>query len=263
MSTASAFRWSRFLKAESGRGLIVPIDHGLTSGPIDGIASMSAVREWITHPAVDGIILHKGCAQRLFRDGLLNGKAVCIHLNGTTTLAAAPAHKEMLTTVEAAIRLAADAVSLDLVFDGLTDSANLRTVGSVVDEAEAYQVPLLVMLKTAHAGASPRDKMRILRQLCRSMAELGVRAVKLPRPENAELLPEFLDGIAADVNVFFAGGERESGHALLEFVPRALNHGARGFCIGRNVFQSPVPRLFLDRLAEAIHGKPRVAMAVA
>jgi fructose-bisphosphate aldolase, class I len=73
MSTASTFRWSRFLKPESGRGLIVPIDHGLTSGPIEGIASMSAVKEWIGHSAVDGVILHKGCAQRLFRDGLLNG----------------------------------------------------------------------------------------------------------------------------------------------------------------------------------------------
>jgi fructose-bisphosphate aldolase, class I len=169
----------------------------------------------------------------------------------------------MLTTVEAAIRLAADAVSLDLVFDGLSDVTNLRMVGSVVDEADAYQVPLLVMLKTSHTGASPRDRMRILRQLCRSMAELGVRAVKLPRPESVELLPEFLDGIAGDVDVFFAGGERENGHALLDFVPRALHHGARGFCIGRNVFQTPVPKVFLDRLAEVIHEKPHVAMAVA
>jgi class I fructose-bisphosphate aldolase/fructose-bisphosphate aldolase/2-amino-3,7-dideoxy-D-threo-hept-6-ulosonate synthase len=197
------------------------------------------------------------------REGLLNGKALCIHLNGTTTLAAAPAHKEMLTTVEAAIRLAADAVSLDLVFDGLTDTTNLRTVGSVVDEADAYQIPLLVMLKTSHTGALPRDRMRILRQLCRSMAELGVRAVKLPRPETTELLPELLDGIAGDIDVFFAGGELENSHALLDFVRRALHHGARGFCIGRNVFQNPVPEVFLDRLAEAIHEEPHVAMAVA
>jgi class I fructose-bisphosphate aldolase/fructose-bisphosphate aldolase/2-amino-3,7-dideoxy-D-threo-hept-6-ulosonate synthase len=95
------------------------------------------------------------------------------------------------------------------------------------------------------------------------MAELGVRAVKLPRPESVELLPELLDGITDDVDVLFAGGERADDHVLLDFVPRALLHGARGFCFGRNIFQSPAPQVFLDRLAEVIHGKPRVAIAVA
>ena len=57
---AKKIRWSRFLDRRSGRGILVPIDHGLTMGPIEGLDSVDQMARWMTHPAVTGIVAHKG-----------------------------------------------------------------------------------------------------------------------------------------------------------------------------------------------------------
>lgn len=259
MGSACSFRWSRFLGLDSGRGIIVPLDHGLTSGPIAGIAKMSDVASWISHPAINGVILHKGYAAALLNANALRGKALCIHLNGMASVADAPERKETLTRIESAIRLGADAVSIELVFNGFTDAANLRIAGAIVDEASAFQLPVLVMLKSVYTAAAATDNVRATRHLARSMAELGVQAVKLARPAHSDLLPDLLRDIADDIDVFFAGGERDDDAGVLGFAADALTHGARGVCIGRNVFQNPHPAAFLDRLDRIARCQPRPA----
>lgn len=260
MSTASRFRWSRFL-ADNGRGLIVPMDHGLTCGPLDGIGRMGDVKPWIRHSAINGVILHKGFARRLLADGLLDRKALCIHLNGATTLSSEPLRKEQLTGVEAAIRMGADAVSIDLAFDGKTDAANLRLAGELSDQAQSYQLPLLSMLRSDHQVSSPRERITILRHLMRCMAELGVQAVKLPLPSSIDLVPEILDGVANDVDVFFAGGAQGREDSIIELATQAVRYGAKGLCVGRNVFQSAAPERLLRDLSEALRAQPPAAPA--
>src|SRR5687767_3136529 len=119
---AKKLRWSRFLYRHCDRGVIVPIDHGLTVGPINGLLSLGQIERWIQHPGITGIIVHKGMLERLAGRGLLRGVGVMLHLNGMTALSAAPDRKEMLTSVEMALRLGADAVSLQLNFTGANEA---------------------------------------------------------------------------------------------------------------------------------------------
>ena len=53
-------RWRRFFYEGSRFGLIVPVDHGLTLGPVTGIESVAQIGEWLRHPVVTGVIAHKG-----------------------------------------------------------------------------------------------------------------------------------------------------------------------------------------------------------
>src|SRR3954451_22964485 len=106
-------RWNRFVRGQSRTALIVPIDHGLTMGPIDGLDSLAAVRRWARHTAITGVIVHRGMADRLPQAGLVpHTGGLMIHLNGMTSIGPQPDTKELLTSVDVAIRHGADAVSL-------------------------------------------------------------------------------------------------------------------------------------------------------
>jgi class I fructose-bisphosphate aldolase len=258
---AKKLRWSRFLDRRSGHGIIVPVDHGLTIGPVDGLNSMAQAARWMTHPAITGIIAHKGMVERLGSRGLLRGVGLMIHLNGMTSLSPSPDCKVRLTSVEAAIRLGADAVSLQLNFDGSNDAHNLTELGAVVDEAQRYGLPVLTMLydKVASQGEAQRSKR--LAHLMRACVELGTDALKLAAPARLSEVPALLEGVKEHTAVFFAGGEVRSEEEMLELAREVVRHGATGLCVGRNIFQRERASTILTRLQEVVMAGPAAAPA--
>ncbi|MFL5345021.1 MAG: class I fructose-bisphosphate aldolase [Hyalangium sp.] len=251
-SVAKKIRWSRFLNRQSGRGLIVPIDHGLTMGPIPGLDSLSRIESWILHPGITGVIAHKGMVERLGARGLLRGQGIMLHVNGMTTLAPAPDSKELLTSVERAVRLGVDAISLQINFDGKNDAHNLRLLGAVADEADRFGLPVLTMLYDKVKSSQPEQSLRRLRHLVRASVELGTDALKLGAPEELSLIPALLDGVQEHTAVFFAGGEKCEDEELLELARSVALYGASGLCVGRNVFQRENAAAILNRLQQAV-----------
>jgi DeoC/LacD family aldolase len=137
MMNGKQHRMSRFIHRDTGRGVIVALDHGLTSGPLDGLNRVQDVAGWAHYSAINAFIAHKGMMERLVAARLTEGRALVVHLNGMTTLALA-AHKALLTTLESALRLGADAVSVDLLFDAEHAETSVRTLAAVVDDAARY-----------------------------------------------------------------------------------------------------------------------------
>ncbi|HEU4409036.1 MAG TPA: hypothetical protein VFS43_27500 [Polyangiaceae bacterium] len=255
---AKKIRWSRFVDARSGRGLLVPIDHGLTAGPLEGLESIEQIARFITHPGITGVIAHKGMVERLASRGLLRRAGVMVHLNGMTSLSPHPDRKERLTSVAAAVRLGADAVSLQLNFDGVNDAHNLTQLGEVVDEAQRYGLPVLTMLydKAPRDGQSAPCLGR-LRHLIRACVELGTDALKLSAPPALSHLPALLGGVQEHTSVFFAGGALCSEEETLGLARAAVAAGAAGLCMGRNIFQRPSATATLTQLEEVVLGSRR------
>ncbi|ADO73857.1 class I fructose-bisphosphate aldolase [Stigmatella aurantiaca] len=251
---AKRIRWSRFVDRRYGRGIIVPIDHGLSIGPVEGLDSPTQVSRWIGHPGITGIIAHKGMLERLGSQGLLRGIGIMVHLNGMMSLASTPDRKERLTSVEAALRLGADAVSVQLNFDGTNDAHNLVQLGAVVDEAQHYGLPVLTMLYDKVPCAEKETGVKRLRHLMRACVELGTDALKLAAPEELSMMPMLLEGIREHTAVFFAGGAVRSEEEILLMAQEAVTCGATGLCVGRNIFQRPSVLATLTRLQGAVLG---------
>lgn len=252
-----SLRFSRFLERRSGRGILVPIDHGLTVGPLPGLERPEEIATWIGHPAITGVIAHKGLVERLAGRGLLRGVGVMVHLNGMTCLAPRPDQKERLTSMEAAVRLGADAVSLQLNFDGTNDAPNLVQLGAVVDEAASFGLPVLTMLYDKLSLDGTEARVRRLRHLARACVELGTDALKLAAPGTASELPEILRGLTPHTAVFFAGGAVRAEAEMVSLAAKIVAAGATGLCVGRNVFQRDNACSALDRLGEVIFRAPR------
>jgi class I fructose-bisphosphate aldolase/fructose-bisphosphate aldolase/2-amino-3,7-dideoxy-D-threo-hept-6-ulosonate synthase len=249
---AKNIRWSRFLDRRSGRGIIVPIDHGLSIGPLEGLDSVEQVARWIGHPAITGVIAHKGMVERLGSQGLLRGLGVMIHLNGMTSLAPQPDRKERLTSVEAALRLGADAVSLQLNFDGTNDAHNLTQLGAVVDEAQQCGLPVLTMLYDKVQCEGDEPPLRRHRHLIRACVELGTDALKLAAPSHPSHVSVLLEGIKDHTAVFFAGGAVRSEEEMVSMAREMVARGATGLCVGRNIFQRESASGILTLLQEAV-----------
>ncbi|MEZ4298098.1 MAG: hypothetical protein R3B70_24310 [Polyangiaceae bacterium] len=252
-------RWSRFLDRRSGRGILVPIDHGLTIGPLPGLDTLDQMARFITHPAITGVIAHKGIVERLGSRGLLRGPGVMVHVNGMTSLSGKPDDKERLTSIESAARLGADGVSLQLNFDGTNDAHNLSQLGAVVDEAAHHGLPVLTMLYDKAPSDTAAGRLTRQRHLIRACVELGTDALKLAAPQEPAELPALLDGLVSHTAVFFAGGSIRSEEETMKLARDVTLAGATGVCIGRNVFQRKDASATLGRLAEVILSASREA----
>ena len=247
-------RWRRFQRGGTNFGLIVPIDHGFTVGPIDGIAAIEEMARWVGHPAITGLIAHKGMVRRLASHGLLPSGGLMIHLNGMTSLSGTPDRKEIVTSVETAMRLGADGVSIQLNFDGTNDAHNLVLLGQIADQTLELGLPLLTMLYDRVPSQSGSQRVGRLRHLIRATIELGTDALKLNAPADLEEMPLLLDGVRGDTPVFFAGGSVCSDREVMMLAHAIVDSQAAGFCVGRNVFQRQDPGALLDQLASTLYG---------
>lgn len=249
-------RERRLLFPASRRGLIVPIDHGLTLGPIAGMTQTADFEKWIGSDHISAIIAHKGLIERLIlRDMLHPATGIILHLNGMASIAPEPDTKIPVASVDAALELGADAVSLQVNFTEDNFQHNVAQLGAMTDAAHAAGLPILSMLYDKVRGLTAQERQRRLSHLVRVVAELGSDAVKLALPETSVECTELVETHCRDIRIFFAGGERTEDERLLAMTRAMLASGAAGLCVGRNVFQHPRPLDLLRRLADCIRGE--------
>ncbi|MGF6901679.1 class I fructose-bisphosphate aldolase [Paraburkholderia sp. GAS348] len=242
-------RWSRFVDPQSGSALIVPIDHGLTIGPVRGIARLEDLVGWVSRGLQTGVVVHKGLAERL---GLVTSGGMMIHLNGALSLDEQPDRKRLLTSVEASMRLGADAVSVQTNFLPANTGSNLRLLGRVIDDAHQFGLPVLAMLYDKTGTGNASERMRRMRHFVRAAVEMGVDAIKLGVPDDLSAIAELIDGVQSHTSVVFAGGERKSDAQLVELARAIVQYGGAGLCVGRNVFQHDDPCSILAELRDAL-----------
>ncbi len=164
-----------------------------------------------------------------------------------SAMASDPDRKLRLTRMDTALRLGADAVSLQVNFDGTNDAHNLELIGDIVDEAQPCGLPVLAMVYDTRKQQDG-DPVKRYRHLMRIAVELGVDAIKIAPPTDVAHVPALLRGLAGDVAIFFAGGSVQSEDALLALARAAAVNGAAGMCVGRNVFQRERPAELLTEV---------------
>ncbi|MEW6070516.1 MAG: fructose-bisphosphate aldolase, partial [Candidatus Thermoplasmatota archaeon] len=104
-------RLERIVNRETKKTVIVPMDHGLTLGPIKGTASIRDTIAKVAEGGANAVILHKGIV-RIGHRGCGRDLGLIVHLSGATSLSPDPNYKIQVATVEEAVKLGADAVSV-------------------------------------------------------------------------------------------------------------------------------------------------------
>ncbi len=246
-------RLERIINRNSGRTVIVPMDHGATMGPIEGLVDMRQTINKVVEGGANAIIIHKGIVGAGHRG---SGKDVglIIHLSANTSMSPDPNSKVAVCSVEEAIRLGADAVSIHINLGAEHDTAMVEYFGSVSKSCFDWGIPLLAMMYTRGKKIDNEYDVKYVKHAARVGAELGADIVKCNYTGSVESFKEVVAG--CPVPVVIAGGEKmETETQILTMVENALEAGAAGVSIGRNAFQHKHPEKIVQAIGNIVHGR--------
>jgi len=254
-------RLERILDRNSHRTVIVPMDHGVTLGPIPGLQDMKTSVNKVVEGGANAIIIHKGIVANGHR-GRGKDIGLIVHLSGSTSMSPDPSAKVPVCTVEEAIRLGADAVSIHINLGAPTDDTMLAHLADVARRCADWGMPLLAMMYPRGAKITSEFDVKFVKHAARVAAELGADVVKVNYTGSPQTFEEVVDGCL--IPVVIAGGEKmETDEQVLQMVEGALRAGAAGVSIGRNAFQHEDPQRMVQAISMIVHGQRSVQESLA
>ena len=254
-------RLERIINRNSSRTVIVPMDHGVTVGPIAGLEDMQTTITEIVNGGANAILIHKGIV-RVGHRGRGGDVGLIIHLSAGTSLSPDPNAKELVCTVEEAIKLGADAVSVHINLGAETDCEMLSQLGYVGERCMEWQMPLVAMMYARGAKIEDEYDVELVKHAARVGAELGADIVKVPYTGSVESFSEVVRGCPVPV-VIAGGAKMDSDEDIFNMVEGALEAGAAGLSIGRNAFQHESPSKMIIALSKVVHEGVSVKEAMA
>lgn len=234
------------------RYVVVPMDHGITLGAVDGLVDIEATVDAVTRGGADAVLTQKGVAPRVHPNR--NGAGYVVHLNASTVLGPDSNDKRLTGTVEEALRVGADAVSLHLNVGSAHEPAQLEDLAAVTEAAGRFNVPVLAMAyaRGEHlSGPDPEHDAENLGHAVRLAEEAGADLVKTAYSGDADSFRRVTE--STRLPVLIAGGEPGGDRATLEAVAGAMAAGAAGVSIGRTVFQHEDPEAITAAVAAVVH----------
>ena len=252
-------RIERIINRETGNTVIVPMDHGVSLGPIEGLRDMPKIINAVAEGGANAVVLHKGMVVHGHR-GYGRDIGLIVHLSGSTSLSPDPNEKVLVCTVEEAIRLGADAVSVHINIGSKTEAEQLKKLGMISKICAEWGMPLLAMMYPRGEGINQFDEKAVA-LASRVGAELGADIVKTNFTGSVESFKRVVEG--CPVPIVVAGGPKmKSVEDILKMVRMAMDAGAKGVAIGRNIFQAENPTMMTKAIAEIVHNNASVEEAL-
>ncbi len=249
-------RLERIMDRATGKTVIIPMDHGVTLGPLAGLINMKKTINAVASGGANAIVIHKGLVEAGHRR---SGKDVglIIHLSASTCMAPDPNCKVLVCTVEEAIRLGADAISIHVNIGAEDEKTMLHDLGRVAKDAAEWGMPLLAMMYMRGPKVKNGFDVNLVKHAARVGAELGADIIKVPYTGSPETFREVVEGCF--VPVVIAGGEKmDTDRDILEMVRGSLLAGGAGVSIGRNAFQHRDPEKIVRAISKLVHGNSSV-----
>ena len=259
MLLGKRIRLERIVNRNSRRTVIVPMDHGVTVGPIEGLVDMRTMVNAVTEGGANAVLGHMGLPLHGHRQ---SGKDVglILHLSGSTVWSPDPNAKMLVNSVEMALKMGADGVSVHVNIGAVSEAEMLRDLGQISVACMEWGMPLLAMMYTRGAKVKSESDPEAVRHAARIAAELGADLVKVTYTGSAASFRRVVEG--CPIPVLIAGGEKaETDRAVFENVRGALEAGGAGVCIGRNVFQHRDPLSMMRAICALVHDNAAVAEA--
>ncbi len=229
-------RLRRLINHKTGKLLITPLDHGVTLGPICGIQDIRSTVKTMSKTQVNAVVLHKGnvvyCGDIIYKSESL---AVILHLSASVGFSPNNDRKVLVASVEEGAKLGVDAVSVHINLGNEFDYQMINDLGKVSEECQKWGMPLLAMMYPRGKNIDERD-LNCNMVAARVAMELGADIVKVNYTGDKKSFEKIVNGV--NIPVVIAGGTfDEDGHKFLKDIKDAMDVGAAGVAIGRNVFQ--------------------------
>lgn len=250
MSWGLSNRLSRIIQPETGKTVMLAVDHGYFLGPTSGLENP---RHTITPllPFADSLMLTRGVLRTSVDPR--SSVPIILRVSGGSSILKELSNEEITTTIQEAVRLNVSAVTCSIFVGAEFEKQTLMNLARLVNEAEPYGIPVLAV--TAVGKEMTRDS-RYLGLACRIAAELGAHFVKTYYCDDFEKVVE-----SCPVPVVIAGGKKTPEREALQLSYNAISKGAVGVDMGRNIFQSEDPVAMIQAVRAVVHQKATVDQA--
>jgi putative autoinducer-2 (AI-2) aldolase len=246
---AGAYDWgmqnrlARIFRPESGHTVMLAIDHGYFQGPTTGLERVDInIVPLIAH--ADALMLTRGILRSVIPPTVQQGFVV--RASGGPSILKELSNEQLALDVDDAVRLGASAMAVQVFIGGEFETQTVHNMTRLVDEGYRRGVPVLGV--TAVGKELVRDA-RYLGLATRICAELGAQVVK------TYYCDEGFEKVTAGcpVPVVMAGGKKLPELDALTMARRAIDAGAAGVDMGRNIFQSESPIAMLHAVRKVVH----------
>ncbi len=245
-----AIRMERIMNRDTRKMLIVPMDHGVSIGPVKGLVHMGETVDKVALGGANAVIGHMGLALYGHRG---SGKDIglILHLSASTMYAPDPNKKVIVNSVQNALQMGADGVSMHVNIGAENESEMLEDLGRVAVECMEWGMPLIAMMYPRGDKVKDEHDVEAVKLVARVAAELGADIVKVPWTGSKESFEQVVEG--CPVPVIIAGGSKGSDKDALHMIKDAIDAGAAGVAMGRNSFGHDDPEKFIKAASLVMH----------
>jgi putative autoinducer-2 (AI-2) aldolase len=244
-------RLARIFRPATSRTVMLAIDHGYFQGPTTGLERVDLSIVPLLGDA-DALMATRGIVRAVIPPA--SGTPIVLRASGGPSILKELSDEQVAVSMEDAARINAAAVAVQVFIGGEFETQSVHNMTRLVDESQRYGIPVLAV--TAVGKELTRDA-RYLRLATRICAELGAHVVK------TYYCAEDFDTVTAGcpVPVVMAGGKKLPELEALTMAYRAIEEGAAGVDMGRNIFQCGDPVAMIRAVSAVVHEsvKPRAA----
>jgi len=236
-------RLARIFNPDSGRTVMLAIDHGYFQGPTTGLERID-VNIVPLLPYCDALMLTRGILRSIIPSTFTHGTV--LRASGGSSILKELSHERIAVDIEDACRLNVAAMAVQVFIGGEGEARSINNMTRLVDLGNRYGIPVLAV--TAVGKEMVRDA-RYFRLACRICAELGAHFVK------TYYVPEDFETVTAScpVPLVMAGGKKLPEIDALTMASNAVSQGASGVDMGRNIFQSDAPAAMIQAVGKVVH----------
>ena len=239
------------------RYLIVPMDHGITMGAVDGLVDIESTIDGVTRGGADAVLTQRGVAPRVHSNK--NDAGYIVHLNGSTTIGPDESDKRVTGTVDDAVRAGADAVSFHINVGSEHEPDQIEELAELTADAERLGLPVLAMAYARGEGVDETDP-ESLGHAVRLAEELGADVVKTGYSGDGDSFARVTE--STRLPVVIAGGSKGTDRETVEMVRGAMDGDAAGVSMGRSIFQHDDPEGIARAVSAVVHDDAGVEEAL-
>lgn len=237
-------RMARVFDPSDGHTLMLAIDHGYFQGPTTGLERIDVVIPPLI-PYADALMLTRGALRSSISAAMQ--KAIVLRTTGGQSILKELSNELVAVDIDDAVRLNVSALAVQVYIGGVHEHQSIGNLAKVINEGSRYGIPTLAV--TGVGKELVRDA-RYLGLATRICAEMGANFVKTYYCEKG------FERVAAGcaVPLVIAGGKKLPELEALEMAYRAIQDGAAGVDMGRNIFQCEDPVAIVQAVRSVVHG---------
>jgi len=236
-------RLGRIFNPVSGKTVMLAIDHGYFQGPTTGLERID-VNILPLEPYADTLMLTRGILRSIIPPD--TQKSIVLRVSGGTSILKELSNEALAVDIEDAVRLNASAMAVQVFIGGEHERETIINMTKMVDMGTRYGIPTLAVTAVGKDMVRDAKYFRLATRIC---AELGAQYIK------TYYVPEGFETVTAacPVPIVIAGGKKIPELDALRMAYQAIQAGAAGVDMGRNIFQSASPIAMIQAIRAVVH----------